>query len=75
MSIFFSGFFLPLTNFWAPVRVVGYTLPITHGISGFQNILLRGTAPDQFAWIALGSIALLTFVIVQIATPVVARRS
>jgi ABC-2 type transport system permease protein len=75
MSIFFSGFFLPLTNFLAPVRVVGYTLPITHGISGFQDILLRGTAPSEFVWLALGAIALITFLIVQIATPIVARRA
>jgi ABC-2 type transport system permease protein len=75
MSIFFSGFFLPLTNFLAPVRLVGYTLPITHGISGFQDILLRGTAPNDFVWIALGAIALTSFVIVQIATPIVARRA
>jgi ABC-2 type transport system permease protein len=60
LSIFFSGFFLPLENFWAPVRAVGYALPITHGVSGFHNLMLRGVAPDQFAWVLLACIAALT---------------
>jgi ABC-2 type transport system permease protein len=62
MSIFFSGFFLPLENFWAPIRVVGYVLPLTHAIDGFQNVMLRGRAPSEVTWLALGSIAALTFV-------------
>ena len=62
MSIFFSGFFLPLENFWAPIQAVGYALPLTHAINGFQNVMLRGRAPDDFTWIVLGTIAALTFV-------------
>lgn len=66
MSIFFSGFFLPLENFSEYVRPVGYVLPLTHGINGFQNVMLRGTAPDSFMWIALGGIAIVTFVAVMV---------
>jgi ABC-2 type transport system permease protein len=62
MSVFFSGFFLPLENFWEPVRTVAYGLPLTHGIAGYQNIMLRGTAPDSFSWLALSAIAVVTFV-------------
>jgi len=62
MSIFFSGFFLPLDNFWAPIQALGSTLPLTHAIDGFQNVMLRGRAPSDFTWLMLGSIAALTFV-------------
>jgi ABC-2 type transport system permease protein len=60
LSIFFSGFFLPLENFWASVRAVGYALPITHGISGFHNLMLRGAPPSELAWVMLSCIAALT---------------
>jgi len=62
MSIFFSGFFLPLENFWAPIRAIGYALPLTHAIDAFQNVMLRGRSPSNFAWLTLGIIAGLTFV-------------
>jgi ABC-2 type transport system permease protein len=62
MSVFFSGFFLPLENFWEPVQALSYTLPLTHGIAGFQNIMLRGRAPSEFTWAALGVIAAVMFI-------------
>jgi ABC-2 type transport system permease protein len=62
MSIFFSGFFLPLENFWAPIQAIGYALPLTHAIDGFQNIMLRGRSPSDFTWLMLAIIAGLTFV-------------
>jgi ABC-2 type transport system permease protein len=64
LSIFFSGFFLPLENFRVPINYVGYALPLTHGITAFQAIMLRGTAPSDQTWVLLGSIALVTFIIV-----------
>jgi ABC-2 type transport system permease protein len=45
-SVFFGGFFLPLTSFWEPVRALSYAIPVTHGILGLQDIMLRGRAPD-----------------------------
>lgn len=75
LSIFFSGFFLPLENFWAPVRVVGYVLPLTHGISGFQDVLLRGLPPTVFTWSALGLISAVTFVAVAILVHLQFRRA
>jgi ABC-2 type transport system permease protein len=62
LSIFFSGFFLPLENFWAPIQSIGYALPLTHAIDSFQNLMLRGRAPSDFSWLMLGIIAALTFV-------------
>jgi ABC-2 type transport system permease protein len=64
LSIFFSGFFLPLENFRVPINYVGYALPLTHGISAFQAIMLRGAMPSDLTWLLLGSIALVTFVMV-----------
>jgi ABC-2 type transport system permease protein len=75
LSIFFSGFFLPLENFWPPVRNVGYALPLTHGIIGFQDIMLRGFVPSDFTWIMLGSIAGVTFVAVALISQWQFRRS
>jgi ABC-2 type transport system permease protein len=64
LSIFFSGFFLPLENFRVPINYVGYALPLTHGIAGFQAIMLRGIGPSFLTWLMLGSIAAVTFVAV-----------
>jgi ABC-2 type transport system permease protein len=66
MSIFFSGFFLPLENFAPEIRGVGYALPLTHAIAGFQAIMLRGTAPSDFMWVTLSAIALLAFIMVSL---------
>src|SRR5439155_4532931 len=41
-SVFFSGFFLRVEAFWAPVRFLSYSLPVTYGISSLQFIMLRG---------------------------------
>ncbi len=62
-SVFFSGFFLPLGNFIREVRAVAYVLPVTHGVQGFQDIMLRGRLPSDptLAW--LGGIALVCFVL------------
>ncbi|MBI3942838.1 MAG: ABC transporter permease [Chloroflexi bacterium] len=61
LSIFFSGFFLPLESFWTPVRILSDILPLTHAISGFQTMMLRGNSPGIPAWGFLTAIAALTF--------------
>ena len=66
LSIFFSGFFLPLENFSQYIRPIGLLIPLTFGIESFQDIMLRGRAPSELVWIALGAIALVTFVLVQL---------
>jgi ABC-2 type transport system permease protein len=62
LSVFFSGFFLPLQNFLVPVRALGQALPLTHGIAGLQSVMLRGADPGPITWAALGAIAAVTFV-------------
>lgn len=66
LSVFFSGFFLPLQNFLAPVRVFGQILPLTHGIAGLQSVMLRGVDPSLVTWSALGGIALVTFAVTML---------
>jgi len=61
LSVFFSGFFLPLQNFWAPVRAVAQILPLTHGIDGLLDLMLRGAPPEPRTWAGLGIIAAVTF--------------
>jgi ABC-2 type transport system permease protein len=61
MSVFFSGFFLPLEHFSAFVHVIGAIIPLTHGITGAQDILLRGSSVDLYNWLSLGVIAVVSF--------------
>jgi ABC-2 type transport system permease protein len=63
MSMFFSGFFLPLENFTPAVQLVGYALPLTHAVNGLQNIMLRGTLPTDGTWILLALIGIITFLV------------
>jgi ABC-2 type transport system permease protein len=48
MSVFFGGFFLNIESFWPPVQVVSYALPVTHGITSLQDVMLRGREPRLF---------------------------
>ena len=66
LSIFFSGFFLPLENFWLPVRALGYALPITGGILALQDVMLRGVDPSIWVWLLLAGSAVVTFVLVNL---------
>jgi|HigsolmetaAR201D_1030396.scaffolds.fasta_scaffold03467_10 ABC-2 type transport system permease protein len=75
LSVFFSGFFLPLKNFLSPIDLVGYALPITHGIMGFQAIMLRGISPSTFTWLALAALAGGLFVVVALVAQWNFRRS
>ncbi len=61
MSIFFSGFFLPLEHFSFFVHIIGAVIPLTHGIAGAQDVLLRGSSVDVYNWVCLGIIAVVSF--------------
>lgn len=63
LSIFFSGFFLPLENFWLPIRALGYMLPITSAILALQDVMLRGVEPSIFLWALLAALAIITFIL------------
>ena len=55
-GLFFSGFALPLESLRYPVRFVSWLLPVTHGISSMQDIMLRGTPPDTPTVIGLAAL-------------------
>ena len=63
LSIFFSGFFLSLRNFWEPVRAIGYLLPLTYAIGGFQAAMLRGEMPEFIHWAGPAIIALVCVIL------------
>lgn len=68
LSIFFSGFFIALESFAPAALALSYAIPMTHGVIGFQNLLLRGIAPESWNWWGLALIALLTFALVVVVT-------
>lgn len=46
VSIFFTGFIIPLDRLLPPVQVVSFLLPATFGITAVHDILFRGAVPD-----------------------------
>lgn len=73
-SVFFSGFFLPLDNLNPGVQIVSYILPVTYGISGLQEVMLRGETPPDWALAGPAAIALATTVLAAIAFSLQFRR-
>lgn len=63
LSVFFSGFVLPVTELQMPVRALAYALPVTYAIPAFQQEMLRGQLPDATALAALAAIGLVLFVL------------
>ena len=61
LSIFFTGFFLPLSGFSWPAWIVGALLPMTHAIEGFQELLLKGSTVSGGVWFALVFLSLLSY--------------
>jgi ABC-2 type transport system permease protein len=68
LSIFFSGFFISLDSFARPALALSYSIPMAHGVAGFQSLMLRGLSPRPLTWAALGLIALVTFALVVLLT-------
>ena len=68
LSIFFSGFFIALDSFAWPALIVAYAIPMTHGLAGFQQIMLRGIPPNPWIWVGLSLIAVITFALVVLIT-------
>jgi ABC-2 type transport system permease protein len=66
LSIFFTGFFLPITGFMWPAWIIALFIPMTHAIEGFQNIMLAGTPAGSGVWLGLGLIILLSFGLVSL---------
>jgi ABC-2 type transport system permease protein len=64
LSIFFSGFFIALESFAAPALAVSYAIPMTHGVAGFRDLMLRGMSPGMLPWLALALQTIATFALV-----------
>lgn len=63
VSVFFSGFVLPVSELRMPVKGLAYALPVTYAIPAFQQEMLRGHLPNATALAALGAMGLLLFVL------------
>ena len=61
LSIFFTGFFLPLSGFAWPARIVAFFLPMRHAIEGFQALLLKSGGVPWNVWASLLLITLLSY--------------
>jgi ABC-2 type transport system permease protein len=68
LSIFFSGFFIGLDSFARPALALSYSIPMTHGVRGFQSLMLRGIAPGAPTWIGLALISAISFTLVVLLT-------
>lgn len=62
LTIFFTGFVLPLDQLAGPVHVVSYLVPVTYGIQALHDILFRGVPADPLMLAGLGAYALITAV-------------
>ena len=66
LSIFFTGFFLPIAGFLWPAWILALLLPMTYAIRGFQDLILSGISPLFVVWIGLVFIALLSYSLVAL---------
>ena len=60
-SVFFSGFVLSVHEFRMPVQLVSYLLPVTYGITAFQDLMLRGALQETGTLAALGVMGCVLF--------------
>lgn len=56
-SMFFSGFVLRIDEFQPAIQVAAYALPVTHGISLLQELMLSGTVTQSWQLVVLTGIA------------------
>ena len=56
-SMFFSGFVLRIEEFQPFVQAGAYALPVTHGITLIQEVMLSGAVVHAWQLLALGGIA------------------
>jgi ABC-type polysaccharide/polyol phosphate export permease len=55
--MFFSGFVLRISEFQPAIQVAAYALPVTHGISLLQDLMLGGAVTQPWQLLALSGIA------------------
>ena len=61
MSIFFTGFFLPITGFQWPAWIIWALLPMSSAVPGFRDCLLVGTSVPSIIWFMLGVTMLISY--------------
>lgn len=66
LSIFFTGFFLPIAGFLWPAWIIALLIPMTYAVRGFQDLMLSGIDPLFVVWIGLGLVALLSYGLVGV---------
>jgi len=64
LSIFFTGFFLPITGFKWPALIIALLIPMSYTIESFQQLMLAGNLPNGGNIVALAVVALLAYGIV-----------
>ncbi len=62
-SMFFSGFVLRIEEFQPAVQVAAYALPVTHGISLLQGLMLGGGLQAPWQLLALAGIAAVLLIV------------
>lgn len=75
LSVFFSGFVLPIDEFRSAARYVSYLLPVTYGIRLMQEIMLRGERGDVEFLILLALMGLVLYLIATLRLRRVMRRA
>ena len=66
LSIFFTGFFLPIAGFSWPAWIIALLIPMTHAVKGFQDLILAGKDLSATVWIGLVLIILLSYGLVSL---------
>jgi ABC-type polysaccharide/polyol phosphate export permease len=60
VSIFFTGFVLPLDQLTVPIRWVSLLVPGTYGIAGAQDVIFRGETASPLVLGGLAAYGLVT---------------
>lgn len=64
VSIFFTGFIIPLDRLIAPVQALSFLLPATYGIAALHDLVFRGVAAET---VIIGGLGLYTLVAAVLA--------
>lgn len=75
LSVFFSGFVLPVDEFRPVAQGLSYLLPVTYGIQLLQDIMLRGEAGSGIFLLILGLMGVALYAIDTIRLRRVMRRA
>ena len=75
LSVFFTGFFLPLEGFTSIARPISMVIPMTHGLEALESLMLVGRVPGATAWLSLLVIILVTYSMVLVIVPRMNRKS